>query len=296
MTKYPATVLWAAALAATVSAQSTESMLVSSDWLARHLNDDSVVILHVGSAKDYESGHIPGAQLITLQDISVTGPRNMRLELPPVEALVQTFGKFGVSDKSRVVVYPGADAVQSATRVWFTLDYLGLGDRASLLDGGLTVWRAEGRPVSTETPKPRPAGFTARSRPELLVDAEWILSRVKDPAVQIVDARAPEFYTGEKPGITWKPGRIPGARNIPFSSLLDEQRKLKPAASLRSMLQPDGTAKATVTYCHLGQQATLVYFVARYLGMQPRLYDGSFQDWSTRLGLPVETGPSAPGR
>jgi thiosulfate/3-mercaptopyruvate sulfurtransferase len=278
------------ALAAIAAAQTPDTMLVSTEWLAGRLNDDSLVILHVGTAKDYESGHIPGAHLITLQDISVTGPRNLRLELPPVESLAQAFGKLGVSDRSRVVVYPGNDSVQSATRVWFTLDYLGLGDRASLLDGGLAAWRAQGRPVSTEPTQPRPATFTPRPRKDIVVDAEWILSRSKDPAVQILDARAPEYFSSASTGVTWKAGRIPGARSVPFTTLLDANRKLKPAAELRTMMVPASNPKTTVTYCHLGQQATLLYFVARYLGMEPRLYDGSFQDWSTRLGLPVETG------
>jgi thiosulfate/3-mercaptopyruvate sulfurtransferase len=277
-------------LAGVAAAQTPETMLVSTEWLAGRLNDESLVILHVGTAKDYESGHIPGAHLMTLQDISVTGPRNLRLELPPVESLVRAFGKLGVADRSRVVVYPGNESVQSATRVWFTLDYLGLGDRASLLDGGLAAWRAEGRPVSTEVPKPRPATFTARPRKDVLVDAAWILSRAKDPAVQVLDARTPEYYTGASTGVTWKAGRIPGARNVPFTSMLDRKRKLKPAGELRSLLSPVSNPGVTVAYCHLGQQATLVYFAARYLGMKPRLYDGSFQDWSTRLGLPVESG------
>lgn len=276
--------------------QTPESMLVSTGWLAERLGGASLVILHVGSAKDYEAGHIPGARLVTLQDISITGPRNLRLELPPVDALREAFGKLGVSDQSRIVVYPGNDSVQSATRVWFTLDYLGLGGRASLLDGGLAAWRAEGRPVSTEVPAPRPATFTAQPRKDVLVDAGWILARLKDPGVQLLDARAPEYYTGASPGVTWKAGRIPGARNVPFTSVLDAQRKLKPANELRAMIDAGGNPKLTVAYCHLGQQATLVYFVARYLGMEPRFYDGSFQDWSTRLGLPVETGAPAQSR
>ena len=130
-------------------------MLVSTEWLGAHLKDEGLVILHVGSAQDYEKGHIPGARLIGLGDISITGERGLRLELPPAAALEAAFGKVGISDTSRIVIYPGTDSVQAATRVWFTLDYVGAGARASLLDGGLALWRAEGRPLSTETPRCR---------------------------------------------------------------------------------------------------------------------------------------------
>jgi thiosulfate/3-mercaptopyruvate sulfurtransferase len=95
-------------------------MLISTDTLAKRLGDNSLVILHVGSQKDYDAGHIPGARLITLSDISVTGERGLRVELPPAEALVTALGKLGIGDTSKVIIYPATDAVQAATRVWET--------------------------------------------------------------------------------------------------------------------------------------------------------------------------------
>ena len=265
-------------------------MLVSTDWLASHLGDESLVILHVGSQKDYDAGHIPGARLITLADISITGEHGLRLEMPPVTALEAAFGRVGVGDSSRIVLCPGTESVQSATRVWFTLDYLGLGGRASLLDGGLAAWRAQARPMTTEAPHPSPRKLTARPATERIVNAEWLRAHLDDRQVQVLDARTPEFYSGANAGGMPRAGHVPGARNVPFSELLDEQRKLKPVASLREIMTPSpgGAPALTVTYCHIGQQATLVYFVARYLGLEARLYDGSFQDWSSRPELPVE--------
>ena len=271
------------------------NMLVSTSWLADHLRDPNLVILHVGTPKDYDAGHIPGARLVQLSDISITGERGIRLELPPVEALQDAFGKLGMTDRSRIVIYPAADSVQSATRVWFTLDYLGISDRASLLDGGLPLWKTEGRAVSTEAAGPAVRGvFAVRLKNDAVVDAEWVRTHLTDKTVQIVDARAPEYYTGASLGVGARAGRIPGARNIPFSTLLDEQRKLKSADALRPMLaDAGGRPKLTAAYCHLGQQATLVYFAARYLGLDVKLYDGSYQDWSMRSELPVESGPAA---
>ena len=269
----------------TVSGEQAPGMLVSSDWLAAKLNDPGVAILHVGTEKDYAAGHIAGARLVTLADISVKSESGLVLELPPVEALVKAFAKLGVSDTSRVIVYAGNDSAQSATRVWFTLDYLGLGHRASLLDGGLKAWQAEGRATSTETPAAATGTFTAMPRPELVVDAAWIQAHRTDASVQLIDARTDEFYSGASKGMMPRAGHIPGAKSVPFPTMFDDARKMKPAESLRAMLP---AKPLTVTYCHIGQQATVLYFVARYLGMDARLYDGSFQDWSNRADLPVE--------
>ena len=271
----------------------SEHMLVSTAWLAGHLADPSVVILHVGSQEDYAAGHIPAARLLRLADISVTGDGGLTLELPSVSFLQQAFSKVGVSRDSRVIVYPATESVQAATRVWFTLDYLGLGDRASLLDGGLQAWRASGNPLSTDTPAVEAAELKTLARQGRVVDAEWVQAHLRDTEVALLDARAAEFYTGENAGRMPRAGHIPGARNLPFTSLFDENRKLLPADSLRELMGARGVTqgKLMVSYCHIGQQATVLYFVARYLGFDARLYDGSFQDWSSRLAFPIETGP-----
>jgi thiosulfate/3-mercaptopyruvate sulfurtransferase len=265
-------------------------MLVSTEWLASRLQDLSVVILHVGSQKDYEAGHIPGARLVTLADISVTDPTGLRLEMPPVASLEEAFGRLGVTDAARVIVYTGADSIQSATRVWFTLDSLGLGDRAALLDGGLALWRAQGRPLTTEAPPAVAEKIAAHRAADRIVSAEWLRAHLEDPKVQVLDARLPEFYNGSNAGGMPRAGHIPGAGSVPYSSVLDEGGRLKSAEALRGLMMPrsDRQPALTVTYCHIGQQATVLYFVARYLGLDVRLYDGSFQDWSRRPELPIE--------
>lgn len=264
------------------------SLLVQASWLAEHSKDPGLVILHVGTEKGYGEGHIPGARLVTLAGLSITGTAGLRLELPPPDALEAALRKVGVGESGRVVVYPGPETtVQSATRVWFTLDYLGLGDRAALLDGGLAAWKAAGGAVSQE-PAVGAAGTVAvKPAPRRLVDADWLNARLKDPNVQVLDARLPEFHSGANAGGMPRGGRIPGARNVPFSSLLEANGKLKPAETLRAAFAPREGA-VTAVYCHIGQQATLLYFVGRYLGADVRLYDGSFQEWSRRTELPVE--------
>jgi thiosulfate/3-mercaptopyruvate sulfurtransferase len=284
-----AAALLIAAPAAMIAA-GNPSMLVSGTWLADHLKDRPMVILHVGGKQDYDAGHIPGAQLVTLGDLSITDATGLRLELPPAEKLEEALGKLGIGTSGRIIVYAGNDSVQSATRVWFTLDYVGLGDRAALLDGGLATWKADGRAVSKDAVTVEPQKFKAKPSPQLVVTADWVRAHLNDSSVQVLDARLPEFYSGANAGGMPRAGHIPGARSVPYSSALSDGGKLKSADTLREMLAAaKSQAGTTVTYCHIGQQATVLYFVARYLGLEARLYDGSFQDWSRRNDLPVES-------
>jgi thiosulfate/3-mercaptopyruvate sulfurtransferase len=279
-----------------------QSMIVSTGWLASHLNDQSLVLLEVGDKKDYDAGHIRRAQFIQLSDLSKPRGQGLILELPPVDQLKATFEKLGVTDKSRIVVYFGKDWVTPAARIYFTLDYLGLGDRTSILDGGLPAWRAENKPVTAEIKTPKPGKFTPRPKPNLVVDVEWVKANLKKPGVAILDARASKFYTGAEAGQMPRAGHIPGAKNIPFSSLVeDSNNKFKSPETLRQLFTAEGVTSrdSIATYCHIGQQASLLYFVARYLGYNAHLYDGSFDDWSRRPELIVEkseatTPPSSP--
>src|SRR6266513_2463903 len=267
-----------------------ESLIVSTDWLGQHLKDDSLILLQVGERKEYDAEHIAGAQFIQLADIS-TRAQGLILELPPVDQLKAAFEKLGITDKSRIIVYFSKDWVSPTARVFMTLDYLGLGDRTSILDGGLPAWRAEKRPVTAELREPKRGSFMPRPNPKLVVDAAWVSANLNHAGVAIVDARAAKFYTGAEAGQMPRAGHIPSAKNIPFSSLVeDSTNKFKSVEALRALFTGAGVkpGDSVATYCHIGQQASLLYFVARYLGYDAHLYDGSFQDWSNRSELPVE--------
>lgn len=267
-----------------------QSMIVSTDWLAKHLNDEGLVLLQVGDKKEYDAAHIAGAQFIQTSDISTPRGQGLILELPPVDQLKATFEKFGVNEKSRVIIYFGKDWITPTSRVYFTLDYLGLGDRTSILDGGLPAWIAEKRPVTTEVIAPKAGSFAPHPNAKLVVDAAWVKANLSKPGVAILDARDAKFYTGESAGNMPRAGHIPSAKNIPFATLVEDSNKFKSPEALRVLFDTAGVKPkdSIATYCHIGQQASLLYFVAKYLGYDAHLYDGSFDDWSKRADLPVE--------
>jgi thiosulfate/3-mercaptopyruvate sulfurtransferase len=268
-------------------------LLVDTNWLSSHLNDRDLVLLHVGPKSDYVTGHIPGARFITLEDVAVpmnhTDPKEIMLELPTPEVLRAKLETFGISNDSRIVVYFGAKgALQSSTRVVFTLDYLGLGDHTSILNGGMPAWTTAGKPLTAAAPTITPGKLTPRPTKDVVATVDVVKAVSQHAGQKLIDARAPVYYNGTEATYE-KNGHIPGAANIPFSELLDTTlmldhdrlEKLFTAAGVK----PGDTV---VAYCHIGQQATAVVFAARLLGHPVMLYDGSFQDWAINSRGPVE--------
>ena len=274
-----------------------EPMLVTVDWLADHLNDPSLVLLQIGDKKDYDKGHIPGAQFLEYESIST--PHNhgvtLMLELPPVEQLVSVFERLGVSNRSHIILYFGTNWVSPTTRVYWTLDYLGLGDRTSILNGGLVAWEATHHPVSTEIKQPAKGSITPAPRKEILADAEWVSHHLNQPAVTIIDARTHEFYNGSQSDGNPRSGHIPSASNLSYLDVVDQDNnKFKSPDALKDLFRAAGLKQGNlmVSYCHIGQRATVLYFTAKMLGYDAKMYDGSWEDWSHRQDLPIVTGES----
>ncbi|HEX4603709.1 MAG TPA: sulfurtransferase [Candidatus Angelobacter sp.] len=272
-------------------------MLVTTAWLADHLKDPDLVVLCIDSTPEfYARGHVPGARQIKLSEIAVTRD-GIPNELPPVETLQKVFAATGVSNGSRVVLY-GERSNLFAARAYFTLDYLGVAGRASLLDGGIEKWTAEHRPLSTETPAVKAASLRIAPRPEILIDTEAMrnLAEKKTGSATLVDARPSKEFTGEQLSEdVAKAGHIPGAKSLYWMDMLvsRENPVLRPEAELRRMYS-ELKAKAgqpLVTYCRTGMQSSFDYFVAKYLGYDPSMYDASFYEWSQK-DLPAETSPS----
>jgi thiosulfate/3-mercaptopyruvate sulfurtransferase len=272
-----------------------EFMLVTVDWLADHLNDPSLVLLQIGDKKDYDKGHIPGAQFLEYESISTPHGQGLMLELPPVEQLVSVFERLGVSNRSHIILYFGTNWVTPTTRVYWTLDYLGLGDRTSILNGGLVAWQATHHPVSNEVKPPAKGSITPAPRKEIVADADWVSTHLNRPAVTIIDARTHEFYNGSQSDGNPRSGHIPGATNLVYLDVIDQDNnKFKSADALKDLFRAAGLKPGNlmVSYCHIGQRATVLYFTARMLGYDAKMYDGSWEDWSRRANLPIVTGES----
>jgi len=272
-----------------------QPLVVTVDWLGDHLDDASLVLLQIGEKKDYQSGHIPGAQFLDYASISTPHGQGLMLELPPVEQLVSVFEKLGVTNRSHIILYFATNWVTPTTRVYWTLDYLGLGDRTSILNGGLVAWQATHHAVSTETKQPAKGSITPALRKEIVADAAWISSHLNQPAVTVIDARTHEFYNGSQSDGSPRSGHIPGAFNLSYLEVIDQDNnKFKSADGLKDLFRTAGLKPGNlmVSYCHIGQRATVLYFAAKMLGYDAKMYDGSWEDWSRRMDLPIVTGES----
>jgi thiosulfate/3-mercaptopyruvate sulfurtransferase len=277
-----------------------DHLLVSTDWLADHLDDPSVVVVHVSRHKGpYLKGHIPGTRHLSWHDLTVTSDGVLN-EFPPVDKLVATMRELGIDNDDRVIFYDHKVGIRAA-RAYYTMDYLGMGERAALLDGQLAKWKAEGRPVSTDVPQVKPGNFTANPRPEIVADIETVrqasaqLVTTGDSQTCLIDGRAPENYRGEKAGENVpRAGHVPGAANVYSHSNIvsDKNPVFRSPKELRKQYNLVGvsTRKQIITYCRTGGQASLNYFTLKYLGYDPMMYDGSFSHWSSRKDTTVMSG------
>jgi thiosulfate/3-mercaptopyruvate sulfurtransferase len=263
--------------AALLAAALDHPMLVSADWLAQHLRDPLTVVVEVGSRSDYDSGHIPGARFIARDEI-VADCDGVPNEVVNDEVVVTAFTRAGVGDARRMVLYSRDPLL--AARTWFTLDLLGHGARASLLDGGWEQWTAANYEVSTKPAPFHTEPFSVLPLPSSRVSFEemrnLVVRRGRMGAKFVsIDARPPMRYSE---------GHIPDAVSIPWTANLSTEHPplLRDRDTLRQMYESRGIARdaIVVTYCRTGMEASMTYFVLRYLGYDVALYDGSWVEWS----------------
>jgi thiosulfate/3-mercaptopyruvate sulfurtransferase len=288
-----AALLPAAAFAATCGGHGNgETTFVSTQWLADHLKDKNLVILAIGAGqKEFEEAHIPGSVFFEYRDTQERSAAGLTTELPPMDVLAKNFAKYGVANDSRVVLYWLKDWWSNTARVYLTLDAMGLAPQTSVLNGGLPAWKAESRTVAAgSVPAPTPGKLTPCAQTDVIANLDFVKSNLHASGVRIVDARDPKVYSGESERSGMRAGHIEGAGNVYYNNLLDDNGKLKPVAELRKLFTDAGIKPGdrVVSYCFIGQQASALYTVARYLGYDARMYDGSMDEWTKHPELPIE--------
>ena len=277
-------------LSALAVVAASSGLLVSPSEVAAQLEDPTVVVIAVGDRPDdFEAGHIPGARFVHYRQIA-SDADGLLSELPPVEELRRVFANAGIGDRSKVIVY---GSPMPATRLFFTLEYFGH-PNVRVLNGGLNAWKQSGGAIETGAARNvAAASLTPKPQPDRVVSADWIMERVSSPKMTLLDARPDAEFTGTDGGMNGMhvKGHLPDAQQLVWSTLLDSSGRFLPDAELKKKYDAIGAAKGTplVSYCMVGMRASVTYFVARHLGYDARMYDGSIVDWGRRK-LPTVMG------
>ncbi len=254
-------------------------------------SDDPYVA--VPGDKSFAAAHIAGADFLDLQGEFSDQATRLRFMMPPVAQLEAAFGRHGIGDGTRVVLY-SIGTMMWATRFWWMLKALGF-DGAAVLDGGFDKWQAEGRPVGSGPAKGYPAArFTARPRPGRFIDKQAVVAGMDDAGTVIVNALGPQFHKGLEPSRYGRPGRVPGSVNVPAATLVDPQTKaFAPLAAAAARFTAAGVTpdKHVIAYCGGGISATIDLFLLHQLGYDDlTLYDASMGEWAKDTTLPIEQG------
>ena len=248
-------------------------LLVSTTWLADHLRDANVVVLQTSQAAAARE-QIPGAQLVPHDSLMTMGASH---DLAGASDLVTTLERAGVSNSSHVVIY---GEPMASGWLFFALDYLGH-ERTSMLDGGLDKWKAEGRAVSAVGAPPPGGHFQPQLRPQVKASAETVHNRAAG-AVAVLDARSEKEYVA---------GHIPGAQLLTWQNVYSDAKLqvFKSPAEVAALFAAAGASsgKTAITYCQIGLRSSLLYFAARYSGLNASNYVGSWSEWSAK-GLATE--------
>jgi len=282
----------------------TDDPLVSTDWLAAHLDDADVKIIDASfklpgvlplPIDDYLAAHIPGAVFF---DVDAVADHSVPLPhmYPDEQQFARDIAALGISSGNTVVAYDSGGWV-AAPRAWWMFLSFGHG-KVKVLDGGLKKWQAEGRPTQSGLAIPGQGSFDAKLDPNFVRTKQQLVGNLGSHAEQVLDARPRPRFEGSaaepRPGL--RGGHIPGSRSLPYAELFDAKTgAMKPLDELRRIFSNAGVdlAKPIVTTCGSGVSAAVLTLALYRLGVRgTALYDGSWSEWGMPDGPPVATGPA----
>jgi len=265
-------------------------LLLEPEAFEQHRNAENLLLIDIGRAKSYAAGHIPQAVYLEYTKLLLIRKPIGGL-LPDTQQLSQVLSSVGLTPETHVVVYDDEGGAKAGRLIW-TLHLLGH-DACSVLNGGIHTWANEGHELDRTLVSPSPSNYQATIQwPEGVVDADYVLKNLDNPDVVLVDARAPEEYTGIKL-FAERGGHIPGAINMDWIQNLDRMRNLrwKPEQELRAMFEgaevtPD---REVIVYCHTHHRSSHTYVVLKWLGYpNVKGYAGSWSEWGNRMDAPIE--------
>jgi thiosulfate/3-mercaptopyruvate sulfurtransferase len=282
----------------------TDDPLVTTDWLAAHLNDADVKLIDATfklpgvlplPKDDYLAAHIPGAVFFDVDAVS-DHENPLPHMFPSAEQFGRDVGALGVGNDDIVVIYDAGGWVAGPRAWWMFLSYGH--DKVRILDGGLKKWRAEGRAIESGAVTPKPATFKAAYDARRVRSIDEMIANVASKAEQVIDARASDRFEGRvaepRPGL--RSGHIPASRNVPYNQLFDALTgAMKPLDELRKAFVGAGVDpdRPIVTSCGSGVSAAVLTLALYRLGVRgTALYDGSWSEWGQEGGPAIATGPA----
>ena len=274
--------------------------LVSTKWLAQHLGEPDLILVDASTHMpatgrkgwdEYLEAHIPGARFLDIDTVSDRSQAAPHM-LPSDDDFVRAMEDLGIGSDDRIVIYDNSN-LRTAARGWFMLRHFGA-RHIAILDGGFQKWLAEGRPIESGEAQPRQVRFEPQKRLGEVVSKQDILAGLCDP---LLDARGKGRFEGTEaePRAGVEPGHIPGARNLPFTALYNEDGSFKSLDEIERLFAEAGAdmAKPFVASCGSGVTANSIIFAAHLLGNDAgKLYDGSWSEWGADPATPKAMGPA----